>query len=225
MSIKIAIIDDKPSNRHILKDKLMRHGQFEVTLMAGDGREFMDKIKVLEDSELPDVALMDLEMPNMDGVDAIAVGSCLYPQIKFVVLTIFDDEEKIFKAIKAGAFGYILKDEPAEQIVDMLWQMQENGIGPISPGIAYKILQLVQKNELNMPGKPVAQPQRNFFDLTQREREILQLLIQVLSFKEIGTKLCISAHTAKKHVMNIYTKLHVNSRAQALHLAYEKGIL
>ncbi|MBS1926965.1 MAG: response regulator transcription factor [Chitinophagaceae bacterium] len=225
MSIKIAIIDDKPSNRHILKDKLMRHGQFEVTLMAGDGREFMDKIKVLEDSELPDVALMDLEMPNMDGVDAIAVGSCLYPQIKFVVLTIFDDEEKIFKAIKAGAFGYILKDEPAEQIVDMLWQMQENGIGPISPGIAYKILQLVQKNELNMPGKPVAQPQRNFFDLTQREREILQLLIQGLSFKEIGTKLCISAHTAKKHVMNIYTKLHVNSRAQALHLAYEKGIL
>ena len=203
----------------------MRHGQFEVTLMAGDGREFMDKIKVLEDSELPDVALMDLEMPNMDGVDAIAVGSCLYPQIKFVVLTIFDDEEKIFKAIKAGAFGYILKDEPAEQIVDMLWQMQENGIGPISPGIAYKILQLVQKNELNMPGKPVAQPQRNFFDLTQREREILQLLIQGLSFKEIGTKLCISAHTAKKHVMNIYTKLHVNSRAQALHLAYEKGIL
>lgn len=225
MSIKIAIIDDKPSNRHILKDKLMRHGQFEVTLMAGDGREFMDKIKVLEDSDLPDVALMDLEMPNMDGVDAIAVGSCLYPQIKFVVLTIFDDEEKIFKAIKAGAFGYILKDETAEQIVDMLWQMQENGIGPISPGIAYKILQLVQKNELNMPGKPVAQPQRNFFDLTQREREILQLLIQGLSFKEIGTKLCISAHTAKKHVMNIYTKLHVNSRAQALHLAYEKGIL
>ncbi len=225
MSIKIAIIDDKASNRHILKDKLMRHGQFEVTLMAGDGREFMDKIKVLEDSDLPDVALMDLEMPNMDGVDAIAVGSCLYPQIKFVVLTIFDDEEKIFKAIKAGAFGYILKDETAEQIVDMLWQMQENGIGPISPGIAYKILQLVQKNELNMPGKPVAQPQRNFFDLTQREREILQLLIQGLSFKEIGSKLCISAHTAKKHVMNIYTKLHVNSRAQALHLAYEKGIL
>lgn len=225
MSIKVAIIDDKPSNRHILKDKLVRHGQFEVSLVAGDGREFMEKLKATEEADLPEVALMDLEMPNMDGVDAIAVGSCLYPQIKFVVLTIFDDEEKIFKAIKAGAFGYILKDEPAEQIVEMLWQMHESGIGPISPGIAYKILQLVQRNDLNMPGKTTTQPQKNFFDLTLREREILQLLIQGLSFKEIGTKLCISAHTAKKHVMNIYNKLHVNSRAQALHLAYEKGIL
>jgi len=225
MSIKIAIIDDKAGNRQILKDKLMRHGQFEVVLMAGDGKEFMDKMKSMADSALPEVALMDLEMPNMDGVDAIAVGSCFYPQIKFVVLTIFDDDDKIFKAIKAGAFGYLLKDEPAEQIVEMLWQMHENDIGPISPGIAYKILQLVKKNDLNMPGKPVAQPQKTFFDLTQREREILQLLIQGLSFKEIGTKLSISAHTAKKHVMNIYNKLHVNSRAQALHLAYEKGIL
>lgn len=225
MSIKIAIIDDKPSNRQILKEKLLRHGQFEVTLIAGDGREFMDKMKSIADPDLPDVALMDLEMPNMDGVDAIAVGSCFYPQVKFVVLTIFDDEEKIFKAIKAGAFGYILKDEPAEQIVEMLWQMHENGIGPISPGIAYKILQLVKKNDLSMPGKPVEKPQKDFFDLTLREREILQLLIQGLSFKEIGVKLTISAHTAKKHVMNIYNKLHVNSRAQALHLAYEKGIL
>lgn len=225
MAIKIAIIDDKASNRHILKDKLLRHGQFEVCFNASDGREFMEKMKSLNEQEFPDVALMDLEMPNMDGVDAIAVGSCLYPSVKFVVLTIFDDEDKIFKAIKAGAVGYILKDESAEQIVEMLWQMHENGIGPLSPGIAYKILQLVQKNDLSLPGKPVSQPQKNFFDLTQREREILQLLIQGLSFKEIGTKLSISAHTAKKHVMNIYTKLHVNSRAQALHLAYEKGIL
>lgn len=225
MAIKIAIIDDKASNRHILKDKLLRHGQFEVSFNASDGREFMEKMKALGEQELPDVALMDLEMPNMDGVDAIAVGSCLFPSVKFVVLTIFDDEDKIFKAIKAGAVGYILKDESAEQIVEMLWQMHENGIGPLSPGIAYKILQLVQKNDLSLPGKPVSQPQKNFFDLTQREREILQLLIQGLSFKEIGTKLSISAHTAKKHVMNIYTKLHVNSRAQALHLAYEKGIL
>lgn len=225
MAIKIAIIDDKASNRHILKDKLLRHGQFEVSFNASDGREFMEKMKALGEQDLPDVALMDLEMPNMDGVDAIAVGSCLFPSVKFVVLTIFDDEDKIFKAIKAGAVGYILKDESAEQIVEMLWQMHENGIGPLSPGIAYKILQLVQKNDLSLPGKPVSQPQKNFFDLTQREREILQLLIQGLSFKEIGTKLSISAHTAKKHVMNIYTKLHVNSRAQALHLAYEKGIL
>jgi DNA-binding NarL/FixJ family response regulator len=223
--LKIAIIDDKASNRNILKDKLLRHGQFEVCLIAADGKEFMEKMKLQPDNKMPDVALMDLEMPNMDGVDAIAVGSCLYPAVKFVVLTIFDDEEKIFKAIKAGAFGYLLKDETAENITDMLLQMQESGTGPISPGIAHKILQLVQKNELTIAAKSNFTADKNFFDLTQREREILQLLVQGLLYKEIGARLNISANTAKKHVMNIYQKLHVNSRAQALHLAYEKGIL
>jgi DNA-binding NarL/FixJ family response regulator len=225
MPVKIAIIDDKASNRNILKDKLLRHGQFEVCLVAEDGRDFMQKMKELPDGILPDVALMDLEMPNMDGVDAIAVGSSLYPAVKFVVLTIFDDEDKIFKAIKAGAFGYLLKDETAENITDTLWQMQESGVGPISPGIAHKILQLVQNNDLTLSQKPAFKPQNDFFDLTQREKEILQLLVQGLLYKEIGARLNISANTAKKHVVNIYHKLHVNSRAQALHLAYEKGLL
>ena len=225
MPVKVAIIDDKASNRNILKDKLLRHGHFEVCLVAEDGKDFMQKMKELPAGILPQVALMDLEMPNMDGVDAIAIGSSLYPTVKFVVLTIFDDEDKIFKAIKAGAFGYLLKDETAENITDTLWQMHESGVGPISPGIAHKILQLVQNNDLTLAGKHVFDPQKNFFDLTQREREILHLLVQGLLYKEIGVNLNISPNTAKKHVVNIYHKLHVNSRAQALHLAYEKGLL
>jgi DNA-binding NarL/FixJ family response regulator len=168
---------------------------------------------------------MDLEMPNMDGVDAIAAGSSFYPSVKFVVLSIFDDEDKIFKAIKAGAFGYLLKDESAENITDMLWQMHESGAGPISPGIAHKILQLVQNNQLTLLQKQPETDSKTLFDLTDREKEILQLLVQGLSYKEIGSHLDISANTAKKHVINIYNKLHVNSRAQALHLAYQKGML
>lgn len=225
MKIRIAIIDDKASNRNILKDKLLRHGHFEIVLVAEDGKDFLQKMRQLPGEKVPDVALMDLEMPNMDGVDAIAAGSSFYPNVKFVVLTIFDDEEKIFKAIKAGAFGYLLKDESAENISDMLWQMHESGAGPISPGIAHKILQLVQNNELTPLKKPVVADDKTFFDLTQREREILQLLIEGLLYKEIGAKLDISPNTVKKHVINIYNKLHVNSRAQALHLAYEKGLL
>ncbi|HAN64815.1 MAG TPA: DNA-binding response regulator [Chitinophagaceae bacterium] len=224
MPVRIAIIDDKASNRNILKDKLLRDGGFVVCLTASDGQEFLDKMKCLPDNQLPDVALMDLEMPNMDGVDAIAIASCLYPQVKYVVLTIFDNEDKIFKAIKAGAHGYLLKEESSESITEMLHQMLENSIGPISPGIAYKILQLVQKNELRLPQQNQPRP-TDFFDLTQREKEILQLLIDGLLYKEIGARLDISTNTAKKHVMNIYQKLHVNSRAQALHLAYEKGLL
>ena len=225
MLIKIAIIDDKSSNRNILKDKLLRHGHFEIVLTAEDGKDFIDKMKALPTDRLPDVALMDLEMPNMDGVDAIALGSSFFPTVKFVVLTIFDDEDKIFKAIKAGAFGYLLKDENAENISEMLWQMHESGAGPISPGIAHKILQLVQNNTLTLVQKPSSAAVANFFDLTSRETEILKLLVQGLVYKEIGAQLFISPNTAKKHVMNIYQKLHVNSRAQALHLAYEKGLL
>lgn len=225
MPIKIAIVDDKAGNRNILKDKLQRHGHFEITLLAEDGKDFLEKMKVLPAEKLPDVTLMDLEMPNMDGVDAIAAGSSFYPSVKFVVLSIFDDEDKIFKAIKAGAFGYLLKDESAENICDMLWQMHESGAGPISPGIAHKILQLVQNNNITLLQKQPDLDSKNLFDLTDREKEILQLLVQGLSYKEIGGHLDISPNTAKKHVINIYNKLHVNSRAQALHLAYQKGLL
>ncbi|MEP7251740.1 MAG: response regulator transcription factor [Ginsengibacter sp.] len=225
MPVSIAIVDDKASNRNILKDKLNRHGHFDIILTAEDGRDFLEKMRLIEPAELPEVVLMDLEMPNMDGVAAIAAGSSLYPSVKFVVLTIFDDEDKIFKAIKAGAFGYLLKDESAEDITGMLWQMYESGAGPVSPGIAFKILQLVQNNNLTMIDKPEEKVQETFFDLTDREKEILALLVQGLSYKQIGTTLNISTNTAKKHVINIYHKLHVNSRAQAMNLAYEKGLL
>ncbi len=225
MPINIGIVDDIASNRNILKDKLLRHGHFDVSLIAEDGEDFLEKMKSTSAEKLPSVVLMDLEMPNMDGVAAIAAGSTLYPSIKFVVLTIFDDEDKIFNAIRAGAFGYLLKDESADNITDMLWQMYESNAGPISPGIAFKILQLVQNNQLTMVQKPVGDPQNSFFDLTEREKQILNLLVQGLSYKEIGNNLEISANTAKKHVLNIYQKLHVNNRAQAMNLAYEKGIL
>jgi DNA-binding NarL/FixJ family response regulator len=206
MPVQIGIVDDNTSNRNILKNKLLRHGHFVVTLTAIDGQDFLTK------------------MPNMDGVDAIAAGSFLYPSVKFVVLTIFDDEDKIFSAIKAGAFGYLLKDESAENISDMLWQMHESGAGPISPGIAHKILQLVQQNELTLLQKKETVP-KTFFDLTHREQEILQLLAQGLLYKQIADQLGISANTAKKHVLNTYHKLHVNTRTHALQIAKEKGLL
>ncbi len=225
MSVKIAIVDDKASNRSIIKDKLLRHRIFEVSLTAENGKDFLDKMKTLPLDKLPSVVLMDLEMPEMDGVDAVAAGSYLYPSVKYVMLTIFDDEEKIFKAIKAGAFGYLLKDESAENIAEVLIQMHENGVAPISPGIAHKILQLVQNNTVSLIQKQIPEKDKTPFNLTEREQEILKLLVQGLQYKEIGSQLQISPNTAKKHVMNIYAKLHVNSKAQALVLAYEKGLI
>lgn len=223
MPIKVAIVEDKVSNRNIIKDKLLRHQQFEVTFTAENGKDFLEKMKCLPGEKLPDVILMDLEMPVMDGVAAVAAGSYLYPSVKYVMLTIFDDEEKIFKAIKAGAFGYLLKEESAENITDMLLQMNESGIGPISPGIAHKILQLVQNNSITLPQKETTEKEKTAFNLTQREQEILQLLVQGLLYKEIGDRLDISPNTAKKHVINIYEKLHVNSRAQVIHIAHKNN--
>lgn len=225
MPVNIAIVDDKASNRSIIKDKLLRHKIFDVSLTAENGKDFLDKMKVLPLDKLPSVVLMDLEMPEMDGVDAVAAGSYLYPSVKFVMLTIFDDEEKIFKAIKAGAFGYLLKDESAENIAETLEQMHENGVGPISPGIAHKILQLVQNNTVSLIQKQIPEKDKTPFNLTEREQEILKLLVHGMQYKEIGNQLQISPNTAKKHVLNIYAKLHVNSKAQALALAYEKGLI
>ncbi len=226
MPISVAIVDDKPSNRQVLKDKLLRHGHFTISLSAKDGKDFLLQMQQLAETALPDVVLMDLEMPNMDGVAAIASGSSLYPSCKFVVLTIFDDEDKIFKAIKAGASGYLLKDESAANIGEVLWQMYESGAGPVSPGIAFKILQLVQKTpSIALAGNTNTLSSPDFFQLSPREKEILQFLAKGLEYKEIGEQLHISVNTAKKHVINVYQKLHVNSRAQALRLAYEKGML
>ena len=224
MPIQVAIVDDKASNRSILKDKLMRHPHFDITLVAENGKDFLEKMQSLHIDKTPEVVLMDLEMPEMDGVDAVAAGSYLYPLVKFVMLTIFDDEEKIFKAIKAGAFGYLLKDESGGNIAEVLNQMHENGVGPVSPGIAHKILQLVQQNEVTLQkSKPV--PDKPMFNLTEREQEILKLLVQGMQYKEIGHQLDISTNTAKKHVLNIYSKLHVSNKTQALALAYEKGLI
>ena len=165
----------------------------------------------LPQDQHPHIVLMDLEMPHTDGVSAIGTASSLYPHIKFVVLTIFDDDDKIFRAVKAGACGYLLKEESGEVINDMLMNLWESGAGPISPSIAYKILQIVQK-----PAVETVKNNGNPFQLSEREKEILQLLSQGLEYKEIGNKICISPNTVKKHCINIYQKLHVNSRAQAL---------
>ena len=220
--IRVAIVDDKINNRKVITDKLSRNNFFSIAFQAVNGEDFLDKMKQSSEDDQPHIVLMDLEMPHVDGVSAIATASSLYPAVKFVVLTIFDDDDKIFRAIRAGACGYLLKEESGEVIVDMLMNLWESGAGPISPSIAYKILQMVQQ--------PVAiknekEQQENMFQLSEREKEILQLLSQGLEYKEIGIKIFISPNTVKKHCISIYQKLHVNSKAQALRIAYTKGLI
>ena len=219
--IKVAIADDKINNRKVITDKLLRNNFFTLSFQAVNGEDFLTQMRNLPEQDLPHIVLMDLEMPEADGVSAIGTASSLYPNVKFVVLTIFDDDDKIFRAIRAGACGYLLKEESGEVITDMLMNLWESGAGPISPSIAYKILQMVQQPATAKPEKETD----NIFQLSEREKEILQLLSQGLEYKEIGAKIFISPNTVKKHCINIYQKLHVNSKAQALRIAYTKGLI
>ncbi len=219
--IKVAIVDDKANNRSVIADKLQRNQGFAISFQSTNGEEFLEKMKSLPDEDKPHVVLMDLEMPHMNGVAAIATASSLYPGIKFVVLTVFDDDDKIFRAIRAGACGYLLKEESGRVIADMLMNLWESGAGPISPSIAYKILQMVQQ-PVNAAGTKTSE---NPFQLSDREKEILQLLSEGLEYREIAEKTFISPNTVKKHTISIYQKLHVNSKAQALRIAFTKGLL
>ena len=219
--IRIAIVDDKMQNRNILTKKLRDNAFFHLVFTANDGEDFLYQMSKLDKDDLPHIVLMDLEMPGMGGTTAILTASSLYPEVKFVVLTIFDDDDKIFKAIKAGACGYILKEESGSVIIDMLMNLWKSGAGPISPSIAYKILQMVKDDKAELT--PASQ--QDVFLLSIREREILQLLSEGLDYKEIADKIFISPNTVRKHTSNIYQKLHVNSKAQALRIAYTKGLI
>lgn len=167
--IRIGIVDDKLANRKILREKLERDHRMQIVLEASNGRHFLDEMAKRENTDRPAIVLMDLEMPEMDGIAAIAAGASLYPALRFVVVTIFDDDEKIFNAIRSGAVGYLLKEEHAIQLNDAMVNLYENGAGPISPSIAFRILQMIQ----GAAGQPaMVDP----FALSDREKEILQLL-------------------------------------------------
>jgi RNA polymerase sigma factor (sigma-70 family) len=223
MSIKIAIVDDKQSNRVILGEKLAENKDFEIVFTAINGEDFLQKMKLQKDN-LPDVVLMDLEMPLMDGIDAIANGSALYDQVKFIVLTVFDEDEKIFRAIRAGACGYLLKEESAETIAESITMAIEIGGVPMSPSVARRTLSLL--NNSNFSKNEKAEIINNdLFDLSERETDILKLLVNGKEYKEIAELLHISPFTVRNHTTKIYSKLHVNSKAEAISLAYKKKLV
>ena len=165
---------------------------------------------------------MDLEMPQLDGVQTIRIARALYPEIFFIVLTVFDDDDKIFEAIKAGAHGYLLKDENAISLHNAITNVIENGGAPMSPAIARKALNLLSKSNLPADTQP-AGPDLITTLLTEREKEILQHTITGYDAKRIASVLDISVLTIRKHIANIYQKLHVNSKAQVISLAHKNN--
>jgi len=224
MKIPIAIVDDRSQNRLSLAERINVSDDISVNFTASNGADFLDQMKRTPPLQLPQVVLMDIEMPVMDGIEAVRFGKQLYPDVKFLMLTVFDDDDKIFEAIKAGASGYLLKDEKVSTIIEYVHQLIEMDAAPMSPSIARKALNmLVRRPEIQQPlNEELPSIQSN---LSQRETEILRLLVDGYDYRSTAEKLFLSTHTVRKHIANIYEKLHVNSKAKAISVATKNKLL
>lgn len=215
MQIRLALVDDKAINRNTLKNALSASENIQILFEAENGQEFLSKLAVK--GEEIDVVLMDLEMPELDGIESIYRARISHPHIKFIVHTVFEDSDKIFSAIKAGAHGYLLKEDRAIDILDAVKSVHEHGAVPMSPIVARKVLQF-----MGGANKETTIPVAEENPLSKRENEILNHLIAGKNYKKIGDVLFISPFTVRRHVANIYEKLHVKSRAEIINLAHNK---
>lgn len=223
MKIPIGIVDDKSQNRLLFTERLNSSDEITVVLAASDGKDFLDQMKTMNFQERPSVILMDIEMAGMDGIAAVQTGKILYPDVHFLMLTVFDDDDKIFEAIKAGADGYLLKNEKASLIIDCIVQLSESGCAPMSPRIARKTLDLLMSASIPKIEKETSE--KYDYALSDRELEVLKLTVDGYGYKQIAQKLFISSHTVKKHIANIYHKLHVTSKAQAIKIATKNKLI
>lgn len=222
--IKLALVDDNFHTRQSLKELLSFNAGFDFSLVYESGKQFLSQLREMPEAQIPDIVLMDVDMPELDGIDTIAIAKTVHPSIRFLILTVYDDEDTLFRAIKAGASGFLLKDEKIN-VIEQHIQNLFNGIdAPMSPSIARKALSLIQKSD-RKEGKRDETGSSVPFDVSSREIEVLQLLVDGYNYKDIGDKLFISYNTVKKHVSNIYEKLHVTSKAQAIKVSHYFNLL
>ncbi len=209
--IKILIADDHPVVREGLFAMLSREPDFKVVGEAKDGAEAVDKARRLN----PDVVLMDLRMPELDGVEAMRQIRSTNPDIKFIILTTYSDDEYIFSGIEAGARAYLLKDAPREELFKAIRAVYK-GESLIQPVVASRLIDRFTELSRKVPSGE---------QLTERETEILQLMARGAANKEISAQLSISESTVKTHISNIFQKLGVNDRTEAVTQALKRGII
>lgn len=212
--MRILLADDHALFRDSLRNLLTATG-FEIVGEAGTGSEAVELARSLR----PEIVLMDLAMPGLDGLSATRLISAELPEVKVVVLTASDEDAQLFEAIKSGAQGYLLKHLPSKEFFSLI-----EGIGrgepALTPGLAAKLLQ-----EFAKPPKPAAEA-HDPDALTEREREVLELLVQgVTSNRKLAKSLGVSENTVKFHVRNILDKLHLNNRAQVVGFALRHGMV
>ncbi|MCX7743594.1 MAG: response regulator transcription factor [Flavobacteriales bacterium] len=213
--IRIAVADDQEYLRNSIAHTLELFDELECIYTASNGNDLIEKLKK---GPIPHLILMDINMPEMNGVEATAIISELFPEVKVLMLTVFEDEHHIFDSIMAGASGYLLKDEKPMALYEAIHEAMEGG-APMSTSIARKALQLIRT------GKPIDNSISDQYQLSKREIEILENIAQGLNYQEIAEKLFISPKTVRKHIENIYEKLRVHNKIEAVNLARKYRII
>jgi two-component system NarL family response regulator len=216
--IRVLIVDDHALFRRGLQMVLAEEGGIEVVGEASDGAEAVEKAGLA----LPDVVLMDIRMPRRSGIEACRAMKLLSPSAKIVMLTISDEEEDLFEAIRAGASGYLLKDIPYDEVADVV-RAVHGGQSLINPSMAAKLLTefaaLASRDE---PGRAERVPAPR---LTEREIEVLKLVARGMNNRDIAKELFISENTVKNHVRNILEKLQIHSRMEAVMIAVRENLI
>ena len=215
MSLRIAIFDDNRNIRESIKMLLDTDPEF---IVAGSYSHVLDCIDDLKNSK-PDVVLMDIEMPGMTGIEAVKKIKKEFPHIQVLMQTVFEDDDRVFDSICAGASGYILKNYLNTRLVDAIHELQYGG-SPMSPTIARKVL-----NKMHAVSAIIKPEEAPDYHLTTREKEVLSCLVQGLSYKMIASDVHISYETVRSHVKKIYEKLHVASLTEVVAKAINQRIV
>lgn len=215
MSTRIAIVDDNVFLQKAVAEKISFFDDLKLKYTAVHGNDLLEK---LEKDKNIDLILMDIEMPECNGIEATKLVKTKYPQIKIIMLTVFDNDENIFNAIKAGADGYLLKEVNPKELHQGIVETM-NGGAAMNPSIALKTLKLL-RNPINFENKD-----EECVKLTTRETEVLEQLSKSLSYSQIAENLFLSPSTVRKHIENIYTKLQVHSKIEAVQKAKDNNII
>ena len=216
MNIKIAIVDDNTFLIKMVEEKLSFFKDLNVKYSAMNGSDLLEK---LQENHNIDVILMDIEMPVLDGIETTEIVKQKYPHIKIIMLTVFDNDENIFNAIKAGADGYLLKEVNAKDLNNGILETL-NGGAAMNPSIALKTLKLL-RNPLEIENVQ----EQECIQLTNREVEVLEQLSKGLSYNLIADNLILSVGTVRKHIENIYKKLQVHNKLEAVQKAKKNNLI
>ncbi len=204
MNIPIAIVEDNQDIRNALEQIVNMTEGFELLCSCESGEDALIKLPVF----LPKVVLMDIHLGGINGIEVVRQLKDLHPEMLFMMCTVYEEDEKIFEALKAGASGYIIKKTTPSKLLEAIRELDQGG-APMSSQIARKVVSAFQN-------KPVVAAEGLSDLLTRRELEILEMLASGLVYKEISDKLFISSETVRKHVYNVYHKLHVSNRVEAV---------